>query len=65
VARPFERRQGRLQLRRCLKELLLKLIELLEKAGHSYNGIGLYEYAEGLDAALAEYRKRSGVDEVE
>ncbi|MET7420415.1 hypothetical protein [Dactylosporangium sp. NPDC005555] len=47
------------------KDELLKLIELLEKAGHSYNGIGLYEYAEGLDAALAEYRKRAEVDAVE
>ncbi|MEV4507462.1 hypothetical protein AB0K00_00690 [Dactylosporangium sp. NPDC049525] len=44
------------------KDELLKLIDLLEKAGRSYNGIGLYEYAEGLDAALAEYRKRSGAD---
>jgi hypothetical protein len=47
------------------KDELLRLIDLLEKAGRSYNGIGLYEYAEGLDAALAEYRKRSGVDEIE
>jgi hypothetical protein len=45
------------------KDELLKLIDLLEKAGRSFNGIGLYEYAEGLDAALAEYRKRAGVDE--
>ncbi|MEV0131185.1 hypothetical protein AB0H83_22300 [Dactylosporangium sp. NPDC050688] len=47
------------------KDELLRLIDLLEKAGRSYNGIGLYEYAEGLDAALAEYRKRAGMDEEE
>ncbi|MEV0569025.1 hypothetical protein [Dactylosporangium sp. NPDC050588] len=47
------------------KDELLRLIDLLEKAGHSYNGIGLYEYAEGLDAALAEYRKRAEVDAIE
>ncbi|MER7273463.1 hypothetical protein ABT369_03300 [Dactylosporangium sp. NPDC000244] len=45
------------------KDELLKLIDLLEKAGRSFNEIGLYEYAEGLDAALAEYRKRAGMDE--
>ncbi|MEV6929464.1 hypothetical protein AB0M46_33915 [Dactylosporangium sp. NPDC051485] len=45
------------------KDELLRLIDLLEKAGRGYNGIGLYEYAEGLDAALAEYRKRAGVDD--
>ena len=47
------------------KDELLKLIELLEKAGHSYNGIGLYEYAEGLDAVLLEYRRRAEVDAIE
>ncbi|GAA3290243.1 hypothetical protein Dvina_02025 [Dactylosporangium vinaceum] len=45
------------------KDELLKLIDLLEKAGHGFNGLGLYEYAEGLDAALAEYRKRAAMDE--
>jgi len=45
------------------KDELLKLIDMLEKAGRSFNGIGLYEYAEGLDAALAEYRQRAGMDE--
>jgi hypothetical protein len=45
------------------KDELLRLIDLLEKAGRSYNGIGLYEYAEGLDAALAEYRKQADVAE--
>lgn len=43
------------------KNELLKLIDMLEKAGASFNGIGLYEYAEGLDMALAEYRKAAGV----
>ena len=43
------------------KDELLKLIELLEKAGRSYDGIGLYEYAEGLDAALVAYRKQADV----
>jgi hypothetical protein len=46
------------------KDELLKLIDLLEKAGRSFKEIGLYEYAEGLDAALAEYRKQAGRDEV-
>jgi hypothetical protein len=45
------------------KDELLRLIDLLENAGRGYNDIGLYEYAEGLDAALAEYRKRAGMDE--
>lgn len=45
------------------KDELLKLIDLLEKAGRSYYDLGLYEYAEGLDVALAEYRKRAGMDE--
>ncbi|GAA3232462.1 hypothetical protein ACFO1B_20950 [Dactylosporangium siamense] len=44
------------------KDELLRLIDLLEQAGRSYNGIGLYEYAEGLDAALTDYRKRAGED---
>lgn len=47
------------------KDELLKLIGLLEKAGHSYKEIGLYEYAEGLDAALTAYRKRAEVDAIE
>ncbi|MEU0553232.1 hypothetical protein [Dactylosporangium sp. NPDC006015] len=47
------------------KDELLKLIDMLERAGRSYNAIGLYEYAEGLDAALNEYRKRAEVDAIE
>ncbi|WP_117212225.1 hypothetical protein [Allorhizocola rhizosphaerae] len=43
------------------KDELVRLIEMLEKARQSFNGIGLYEYAESLDAALKAYRKQAGL----